>query len=182
MKYQKATPDNELEQVLSESVKQFKQDGLKPNELTDDYTLQVISDVDPTADIFRIAKKDPAYEYRFLRDEKENLSIKTGNLLHQRGGWQLTPRKHLEKIGIAASFIDGDGFYRVGRLILAFMPKVQFEKKLQQRQAATDARMAGINRFLKEGNASVGGKEMHKSMKGIQPAHKLGMGQKNDED
>lgn len=151
---------------------------LEKNELPSDYTLDVIADYDPSADIFRIPNKDPKYAYRFLRHEDKNLNIKTGALLYQKGGWQIVPKNHLLKIGIRESFISPDGSYRVGEHILAFMPKELHEKKESAKLDKTKMRTNQIDRLLKDGDPTVGGKEMHKSMRGLQTAHQLGMGSK----
>lgn len=150
-------------------------------DVPNDYTLDVIADYDPSADIFRIPNKDPRYAYRFLRHDDKNLNIKTGALLYQKGGWQIVPEKHLLKIGIRKSFISADGSYRVGEHILAFMPKELHEKKEAAKLDKTKMRTNQIDRLLKDGDPSIGGKEMHKSMKGIQPAHKLGMGSQTED-
>src|SRR3990167_11247124 len=65
-----------------------------------DYNVEIIRDYYGRVDITYLSKKDPNYEYRFLREDPKNLKIKTGNLLFQKGGWQLTPRGHLLKLGI----------------------------------------------------------------------------------
>lgn len=169
----------EVESVNKDNSAKVKK--VEKNEMPDDYTLDVIADYDPGADIFRIPNKDPRYAYRFLRSEEKNLSIKTGQLLFQKGGWQIVPKSHLLKIGIKESFIAPDGSYRMGEHILAFMPKELFDKKEAAKLDKTQMRTNQITRLLKEGDPSVGGKEMHKSMKGIQPAHKLGMGSKQED-
>lgn len=128
----------------------------QPNEFTDEYTLETIADYDPTADVFRIPNKDPNYAYRFLRFDTENMSKKTSALLYQQGGWQVAPRSHLIKIGIAERFISPDGTYHVGKNVLAFMPKALWEKKEAAKKAKADMQMSGVNRRLKEGDASVG--------------------------
>lgn len=121
------------------------------NEFESDYTLQVDSDYDPTADIFRIPKRDPSFEYRYLRDEKKRLSIATSSLLHQMGGWQLCPKRHLEKIGFKGRDISEDGFRRIGEHILAFMPMDFYLKKVAGKQRKTNARTAVIRRNINKG-------------------------------
>jgi hypothetical protein len=163
-------------------VKQSSPKTKKPNEFDDEYDrVDVLADYDPGADIFRIPRKDPHYAYRFLRDEPKNLSIKTNQLLYQQGGWQVVQRAHNLRIGIRENFLSPDGTYRIGGHILAFMPQELFEKKEAAKLKKTTARIDQVNRHLKEGDPSVGGREMHKSMRGIQPAHKLGMGPKDEE-
>ena len=154
---------------------------LAKNEFPDEYTLDVIADYDPSADIFRIPNKDPRYAYRFLRTEEKNISIKTGALLYQKGGWQITPKAHLLRIGIKESFISADGSYRIGEHVLAFMPKELFDKKEAAKTNKTKMRTKQIERLLKDGDPSIGGKDMHSSMKGILPGHKLGMASKMED-
>lgn len=161
-------------------IEDKKESKAAKNAMPDDYTLEVIADYDPSADIFRVPNKDPRYEYRFLNSEQKNLNIKTGALLYQKGGWQLCNKEHLIRIGIKESFIAPDGLYHVGEHVLAFMPKELFHKKEAAKQDKTKTRTNQIERLLKEGNPSVGGKEMHKTMKGIQPGHKLGMSSRED--
>ena len=169
------------EKEIEENVLPAKAEPLAKNEFPDEYTLEVEADYDPSADLFRIPKKDPKYSYRFLRNEEKNLSIKTNTLLYQKGGWQiLSNRAHLLRIGIKESQISPDGSYRMGEHILAFMPKELFEKKEAAKQQKTKLRTDQITRLLKDGDPSVGGKEMHKTMKGIQPGHKLGMSSKEE--
>ena len=141
----------------------------------DEYTLEVIKDYDGKIDPFYLSAKDPDYEYRFLRDDRKNLSMKTGNMLFQKGGWQIVPREHLPKIGVKDAFISPDGLYRVGDLILARMPKSLFLDKQKQKEKDAQAPMDAIKRVEKEGDPSVGGTDVHGSMKGIQTQKKLGM-------
>lgn len=124
------------------------------NELGDEYTLEVLSDNEPGADVLRIANKDPNFEYRFLRDEKSNLSVKTSNILLQKGGWQVVPRTHLKRIKIDEKLYHPDGSYRVGELILAFMPKKLFEKKIAEDRRLASEATAGVKRLVEEGDSS----------------------------
>lgn len=136
------------------------------NEFGDEYTMEVISDNEDGADIFRIPNKDPNFEYRFLSDRKENMSVKTSNLLFMKGGWQICPTKHLERIGIKKEVLHPDGSYRVGELILAFMPKELFDKKAKEDRRKADSAMAGVKRLVEEGDTSrVNIKDVH----GIRP-------------
>jgi hypothetical protein len=118
------------------------------HEFGDEYTLEVVSDNEPGADIMRIPNKDPNFEYRFLRDTKENMSIKTSNLLLMKGGWQICPVSHLVRIGIKKDLLHPDGSYRVGELILAFMPKKLFEKKSLKDRERADSAMSGVQRLV----------------------------------
>lgn len=102
------------------------------NEFGDEYTMEVIADNEPGADQFRIQNKDPKFEYRFLRDDKANMGVKTSNLLYLKGGWQVCPTSHLLRLGIKKEMLQPDGSYKVGELILAFMPKQLFNKKMKK--------------------------------------------------
>lgn len=148
------------------------------NEFNDEYTLEVIADFDPTADIFRIPKPDPRYHYRWLRDNRENLSQKTGNLLLQKGGWQLCSKEHCQRIGLGDR-IDPDGSARIGEHVLAFMPNELWEKKEAAKKKVADSRMDKIHRISKKGDSSVGAADMHGSMKGLQTGKQLGMTSEN---
>lgn len=137
------------------------------NEFGSDYTMQVISDNEPGADIFRIPNKDPNFEYRFLKDSKENMSVKTSNLLLMKGGWQVVPTRHLiETNKIDKNLLHPDGSYHVGELILAFMPKSYFVKKQAEDRKKSNAAMAGVKRLVEEGDTS---KVNIKDVNGIQP-------------
>ncbi len=136
------------------------------NEFGGEYTMEVISDNEPGADIFRVPNKDPNFEYRFLRDAKENMSVKTSNLLFLKGGWQVCPVSHLVRIGIDKNLLHPDGSYRVGELILAFMPKVLFEKKMAEDRRKSNAAMAGVKRLVEGGDTSL---VNIKDVNGIQP-------------
>lgn len=136
------------------------------NEFGDEYTMEVIADNEDGADIFRIPNKDPNFEYRFLKDTRENMSVKTSNLLLMKGGWQVCPIRHLERIGIKKDVLHPDGSYRVGELILAFMPKQLFVKKAAEDRRKSSSAMAGVKRLVEEGDTSrVNIKDVH----GIKP-------------
>lgn len=136
------------------------------NEFGDEYTMEVIADNEPGADIFRIPSKDTNFEYRFLKDTKENMSVKTSNLLFLKGGWQVCPVKHLLRIGISKDLLHPDGSFRVGELILAFMPKELFVKKQKEDRRKANAAMAGVKRLVEEGDST---KVNIKDVNGIQP-------------
>lgn len=136
------------------------------NEFGDEYTMEVIADNEPGADIMRVPNKDPKFEYRFLKDSKENMSVKTSNLLLMKGGWQICPTSHLIRIGIGKNLHHPDGSYRVGELILAFMPKELFAKKMAKDRKNSAEAMAGVKRLVEEGDESlVNIKDVH----GIRP-------------
>lgn len=139
--------------------------ALKANEFTDEYTLEVNSDYDPSADIFRIPKKDPNFEYRYLRDDAERLSITTSTLLHQKGGWQLVPKAHCNKIGFSDRDLSEDGFRRIGKHILAFMPKSLYETKVAAKQEKTNLRTSGIKRLIGDGIQVVGGNNAQRRLR-----------------
>ena len=146
---------------------------------TDDYTATIVEDYDGKIDPFFLPKKDPNYAYRFLRADDKNLSLKTGNLLFQKGGWQICPRKHLEKIGIKESFISKDklapdGMCRRGDTVLAFMPKELFLKKEAYKEKEASAPVDAIERMIKKGDDSVRGVG-HKDMRGLQTQKQMGM-------
>lgn len=119
------------------------------NEFGNEYTMEVISDNEPGADIFRVPNKDPKFEYRFIRDDKDNMSVKTSNLLLSKGGWQIVPTSHLvNKLKLDKSILQPDGSYKVGSMFLAFMPKVLFEKKMAEDRRKSASAMAGVQRLL----------------------------------
>lgn len=149
-------------------------DGLeKKSEKYGDYTAEIIRDFYGRIDPFYLSKKDPKYAYRFLRFDPKNLTMKTSNLLLQKGGWQLCPKEHLLRIGIKERELGPDDFYHVGDQVLAFMPKELFDEKEQYKLEQAQAPMKTINRLLEDGDSSVGGRDMHETMKGIQPKERL---------
>ena len=141
-----------------------------------DFWADVITDFDGTVDPFLLSKKDPDYQYRYLRSDDKNLAMKTSNILFDRGGWRLCPKEHLLKIGIKEAQISVDGFYRVGSdTVLAYMPKDLYAKKLAHKNKVANEPMNQINRLLKEGDKTVGGTEIHDSMSGLQTQKQLKM-------
>lgn len=158
-------------------IKEIKKNVVSEEVSTSDgeYTLEITRDYYGNIDPFYLSKKDPNYQYRFLRADDKNLSIKTGNLLFQKGGWQLCQRKHLEKLGIHERFISPDGLYRKGDTVLAFMPKELYQEKENEKKRQADYPIKNIQRFLKEGDPTKGGKEIHGTMKGLQTAKSLGL-------
>lgn len=157
------------EQQATVSVLEAPQDVEGSNEFNDtpEYTLQVIADngvnIDPTI----LPKKDPNFEYYFIRDDNKNIAKKTSALLYQMGGWQIVPKGHLvNKCGISEKMLAPDGSYRVGELILAFMPKKLYAKKKAEESRRTNERMQAVNRIVQEGTPDVG--SPHPDMLGIQ--------------
>jgi hypothetical protein len=164
VKQEVSLPVNPIEETLEkEEVK------------TSEYNLEIIRDYYGNVDPFYLSKKDPEYEYRFLRDEHKNLSLKTGNLLFQKGGWQIVPREHTLKLGIKESDISPDGMVRRGDQILAFMPKKLYAEKLKYKVEQARLPVKMVDRMTAEGDTSSGGKEIHETMKGIQTKKQLGM-------
>jgi len=149
--------------------------GLTKQEVkTDDYTAEIIRDYYNHVDPFYLSKKNPDYAYRFLREEPKNLSLKTTNLLFQKGGWQICPKKHLISLGLKEKEdLSPDGHLRRGDTILAFMPMKLFKEKEAYKRDKAKAPMKAINKILSDGDASVGG--VHPTMKGIQTKKALGM-------
>lgn len=137
-----------------------------------EYKIEVIKDWHGNIDPFYLAKKDPRYEYRFLRADDKNLSQATSNMLFQGGGWQLCDKVHCLRIGIQERFIDANGQYRVGDLLLAFIPKHLFEEKRKKDYENANAPIKAIEKRMKEGFDLDG--EIHESMKGIQTEKRLG--------
>ena len=150
----------------------------KTTEKSGEYELEIVRDFHGQVDPFYLTKKDPNYAYRFLRDDSKtggkNLSIKTSNLLFQKGGWQLCPREHLVKIGLEKE-ISPDGFLRRGDTILSFIPKKLFKEKEKYKMERAAAPMKSVKRLLKRGDARVGGREIHETMRGLQTKESLRM-------
>lgn len=143
----------------------------------DEYKITVIKDYDGKVDNFYLSKKDPKYEYRYLADNQQNLSRRTGNMLFQGEGWQLCGREHLKRLGIENEFISPDGFYRMGDLILAFIPKELYRQKIAHKEEKALTQNQSIERLMNEGD--VGGMfgvgTIHKTMKGLQTQEQLGL-------
>ena len=140
------------------------------------YDVNIVRDFYGKADPFYISEnihKDPAYAYRFLRDDSKtggkNISIKTSNLLFDKGGWKIATKDFLlsrkEFLGLTEKELAADGFLRRGDTILAFMPKGLFKEKQADKQKKANEAMNVIKRKVKEGDPS----------KGLQTAKQLGM-------
>lgn len=142
-------------------------------EIDSEYKIEVIKDYYGNVDPFYLPKKDPRYEYRFLRADDKNLSQATGNMLFQGGGWQLCDKTHCVRIGIAEKFLDANGQYKLGDLLLAFIPKHLYAEKREYEDKRAKDQMDAINKRIKEGSPE--GSEIHESMKGIQTSKSLGM-------
>ena len=140
-----------------------------------DYKLEIVRDYYGKIDPFYLSKKDPNYEYRFLRDEGKNMMMKRSNLLFQKGGWQVVPVDHLKRLGIPEEEWKTDGMLRRGDTILAFMPKSLYEEKEKYKQEQANAPMKSIKRMLKEGDSGKSGQDIHPSLRGIQTQKDLGM-------
>ena len=143
-----------------------------------EYTMDIIRDFDGKVDPFYLSEKDPNYSYRFLKDDAQsggkNISMKTGNLLLQKGGWMLCPKEHLAKLGIKERELSPDGFLRRGDTILAFMPKSLFDQKVDYKNKLAKEPVNAIKRMVAKGDENVG-KGIHNTMKGIQTKKALGM-------
>lgn len=142
---------------------------------TSEYNVEIVRDYYGNVDPFYLSKKDPNYAYRFLRDESKNITLKTGNLLFQKGGWQVVPKEHLKRLGIKDSELSPEGLLRRGDQILAFMPMKLYTEKQKYKEEQAKAPMKTVNRLLKDGDPGTGGKDLHDSMKGIQTKKALGM-------
>ena len=138
-----------------------------------EYKIEVIKDYYGNMDPFYLPNKDPRYEYSFARADDKNLSIKTGNMLFQGGGWQLCGREHLKRIGIEDRYIGPDGLHRRGDLVLAFIPKHLYAEKLANKKQRADSMMEAVNKMINEGSEE--GSGIHESMKGIQTQEQLGL-------
>ena len=141
-----------------------------------DFFASIDKDFDGSVDPFILTKKDPSYEYRFLRVDDKNLNVKTSNLLYKQGGWMVCPREHLLKIGIREEQISADGSHRRGAdTVLAYMPKELFKLKQEKKQKEADAPIKNIDRNLKSGDKSAIN-PLHPSMEpGLRTAQQLGM-------
>lgn len=138
-----------------------------------EYKIEVIKDYYGNVDPFYLSSKDPRYEYSFVRDDQKNLSMKTGNMLFQGGGWQLCDRNHLLRLGIGERFISADGLHRRGDLILAFIPKHLYQEKLADKAKKSKSLEEAVDQRIKGGSSEGGG--IHQSMKGLQTIEQLGL-------
>jgi len=139
-----------------------------------EYSAIITKDYYSNIDPFYLSKKDPDFEYRFLRAEDKNLSIKTSDVLAQKGGWQICPREHLKRIGIQNDRMEKDGLYRKGDTVLAFMPKELYLEKERIKEEMRRSRTDAIKRMTKKGDPGVAGIG-HKDMKGLQTQEQMRM-------
>jgi hypothetical protein len=151
-----------------------------------DYSATIIEDFYGKIDPFYLSIKDPNFEYRFIRDDSmsggKNITMKTGNLLLQKGGWKVCGREHLMKLGIKDGAISRDpakdlrlspdGLYRAGDQILVYMPKELYAKKEAHKKKLADEKIGDIQTMIKEGSSELSGTG-HPDMKGLQPKEKL---------
>ena len=168
----------DLKQVSKEAIqdKPSLDEKITPKETkTGEYSLEIIRDYYGNVDPFYLTKKDPKYAYRFLRDDPKNITMKTGNLLFQKGGWQICPRDHLIGLGLKDKELSPDGLCRRGDTILAFMPKELFDEKEKYKSEQANLPVKQIKRLIKQGDPSVGGVDVHDTMKGLQTQKQLGM-------
>ncbi len=166
---------------LKETVEKPKEQAMpdKTTEKKKEYTVEIVRDFYGNVDPFYLSKKDPDYAYRFLRDDTKtggkNVSIKTGNLLFQKGGWQLCPKEHLMRIGIKETELSADNFLRRGDTILAFMPKKLFEEKQSHKIKEAKGIMDAVKRRANKGDPTEAGTSIHPTMSGLQTKKQLGM-------
>lgn len=139
-----------------------------------EYTAEIVQDFYGHVDPFYLEKRDPDFEYRFLRDDSKNITLKTGNLLFQKGGWQVCPKDHLVRLGISDRELSADGFLRRGDTVLAFMPKSLSEKKMAFKKEQATLPMNNIERVMNEGDKSLAGLG-NQNMRGIETGKQLGM-------
>ena len=165
----------------STAIKPEKQ-VIKPDKTTEksgEYNVEVVRDFYGKVDPFYLTKKDPNYAYRFLRDDTKaggkNISIKTGNLLFDKGGWQLCPKAHLVRLGIKESELSPDNLLRRGDTVLAFMPKKLFDEKQAHKVKEAKERMDAVKRMVNQGDPTQGGTSVHPTMRGLQTGKQLGM-------
>ena len=128
-----------------------------PETNQDEYNINVISDYDGKVDLLHLPNPDPKYAYRYLRVDEKNMSIKTGNLLLKKGGWQVVGKDHLLRIGIDETLIAPDGAYRLGKdLILAFMPRELYEKKQEYKQKEANEPIDYYRKVYEKGDSGRG--------------------------
>lgn len=181
MENEKIVPEEKKQDTVAvEEPKQEvkRDDPTKETVSTDDYTVEIVRDFYGKVDPFYLSNKNPEYAYRFLRDDSKsggkNISIKTGNLLFDKGGWQICPKQHLLRLGIKENELDENGHLRRGDTILAFMPKALHEEKLAIKAKKANEVMDAVKRKVTKGDESVAGIG-HPDMKGLQTGKQLGM-------
>ncbi len=177
--------DNKIEDTTSllDPKDTYKMRLDEAGQAEDGYNVEIIRDFDGKVDIFYLNKTDPKFEYRWLRDDYKNISIKTTNLLFDKGGWQLVSRKHLlEKMELKQRELSPEGLYRRGDQILAYMPKELYREKMVEKAKKANAPMDRVSKLIgDEGKGVKGkgdpdaGKGVHHSFKGFQTQEDLDM-------
>lgn len=151
--------------------------GLKKETVSQkDYKVEIVRDFYGIADPFYLSQKNPNYVYRFLRDDAKsggkNISIKTSNLLFQKGGWQICPKEHLLSLGIKETELSADNLLRRGDTILAFMPKKLFDEKEAFKKKQAKGPIDAVRRVVAKGDSTLRGVG-HGNMQGLQTKEKL---------
>ncbi|MBM4240579.1 MAG: hypothetical protein FJ150_02740 [Euryarchaeota archaeon] len=127
-------------------------------------------------DPLRLSAKDPEFEYRWLRDDHKNISIKTSNYIG--GLWRIVPKEHidaLEKRFNIKLYRAPDGLIRYGDLILGYIPKKIYEQKQKIKAERTRKPIEDVDKTLKEGIDLKELQGIHPTLKGIQTKEQLGM-------
>lgn len=175
----KEVPEKKKDTVAVKEPKKQEKAPDKTTESAKEYNVEIVRDFYGKVDPFYLSKKDSNYAYRFLRDDSKtggkNISIKTGNLLFDKGGWQLCPKAHLMRLGIKETELSVDGFLRRGDTVLAFMPKSLFNEKVAHKDKEAKEKMDAIKRVVEKGDPTQGGTSIHPTMKGLQTKEQLKM-------
>ena len=166
----------EAKTVVEDEMPAIAQDekAIEVFEKDDGYNIEIVDDENAPSDVFQIPAPDKAYEYRGIYYKAENVSMKTSNMLHQSGGWQLCPREHLLKIGYKQQEIGPDGLLHRGDLVLARIPRELYERKQEVKRKKAMAPMDAIMRTIKKGDPDRSGFKPHPSMKGLQTKEQMG--------
>lgn len=171
-----ATVTATAEKPKEETPVEFKEGGGRVEK--GEYSARITTDYYGMVDPFYLSWKDPEFAYRWLRDDPANLAEKTGDILAQKGGWQICGRDHIERASRVADVnmkdkLSKDGHLRTGSHILAFMPKELYEKKMAYKKEQAGRKPKAVQRMLKHGDQALAGVG-HRDMKGIQTKEQFG--------